>query len=65
MFFQGLGVVCNKKGGFGMDDFVIEFFGEVCSNCISSVSRINPYHMKSQCIYIFVTFAGLPFLEMV
>ncbi|VAI87563.1 unnamed protein product [Triticum turgidum subsp. durum] len=26
---KGLGVVCNKKGGFGMDDFVIEFFGEV------------------------------------
>jgi hypothetical protein len=31
MLFQGLGVVCNKKGGFGVDDFVIEFFGEVCS----------------------------------
>lgn len=28
--FQGLGVVCNKKGGFGVDDFVVEFFGEVC-----------------------------------
>jgi hypothetical protein len=27
--FQGLGVVCNKKGGFGEDDFVVEFFGEV------------------------------------
>ncbi|XP_051208058.1 histone-lysine N-methyltransferase ATXR3 isoform X1 [Lolium perenne] len=26
---KGLGVVCNKKGGFGVDDFVIEFFGEV------------------------------------
>ncbi|BAT04105.1 Os08g0180100, partial [Oryza sativa Japonica Group] len=25
----GLGVVCNKTGGFGVDDFVIEFFGEV------------------------------------
>ncbi|AQK51566.1 Histone-lysine N-methyltransferase ATXR3 [Zea mays] len=26
---KGLGVVCNKKGGFGVDDFVVEFFGEV------------------------------------
>ncbi|AQK69766.1 hypothetical protein ZEAMMB73_Zm00001d015930 [Zea mays] len=23
----GLGVVCNKKGGFGVDDFVVEFLG--------------------------------------
>lgn len=26
---QGLGVVCNKEGGFGEDDFVVEFLGEV------------------------------------
>ncbi|KAM7271013.1 hypothetical protein ACFE04_030227 [Oxalis oulophora] len=26
---KGLGVVCNKKGGFGGDDFVVEFVGEV------------------------------------
>lgn len=26
---QGLGVVCNKEGGFGDDDFVVEFLGEV------------------------------------
>ncbi|ONM21713.1 Vacuolar iron transporter 1.2 [Zea mays] len=26
---KGLGVVCNKKGGFGVDDFVVEFFGEL------------------------------------
>lgn len=26
---QGLGVVCNKEGGFGGDDFVVEFLGEV------------------------------------
>ncbi|KAM7275665.1 hypothetical protein ACFE04_017531 [Oxalis oulophora] len=26
---KGLGVVCNKKGGFGEDDFVVEFLGEV------------------------------------
>lgn len=27
--YQGLGVVCNKEGGFGEDDFVVEFLGEV------------------------------------
>ncbi|XP_031254562.1 histone-lysine N-methyltransferase ATXR3 isoform X2 [Pistacia vera] len=26
---KGLGVVCNKDGGFGEDDFVVEFLGEV------------------------------------
>ncbi|XP_051140439.1 histone-lysine N-methyltransferase ATXR3 isoform X21 [Andrographis paniculata] len=26
---KGLGVVCNKEGGFGEDDFVVEFLGEV------------------------------------
>ncbi|KAL9259116.1 Histone-lysine N-methyltransferase ATXR3-like protein [Drosera capensis] len=26
---KGLGVVCNKEGGFGGDDFVVEFLGEV------------------------------------
>jgi len=26
---QGLGVVCNKEGGFAEDDFVVEFLGEV------------------------------------
>lgn len=26
---QGLGVVCNNEGGFGTDDFVVEFLGEV------------------------------------
>ncbi|CAN8232020.1 unnamed protein product [Cochlearia groenlandica] len=26
---KGLGVVCNKQGGFGEDDFVVEFLGEV------------------------------------
>lgn len=26
---QGLGVVCSKEGGFGEDDFVVEFLGEV------------------------------------
>lgn len=26
---QGLGVVCNKDGGFTEDDFVVEFLGEV------------------------------------
>lgn len=26
---QGLGVVCNKEGGFGEEDFVVEFLGEV------------------------------------
>ncbi|XP_047319808.1 histone-lysine N-methyltransferase ATXR3-like isoform X2 [Impatiens glandulifera] len=26
---KGLGVVCNKKGGFSEDDFVVEFLGEV------------------------------------
>nr|TKR91018.1 putative histone-lysine N-methyltransferase ATXR3 isoform X1 [Populus alba] len=26
---KGLGVVCNKEGGFGDDDFVVEFLGEV------------------------------------
>ncbi|CAI0550498.1 unnamed protein product [Linum tenue] len=26
---KGLGVVCNKSGGFGEDDFVVEFLGEV------------------------------------
>lgn len=26
---KGLGVVCNKEGGFGRDDFVVEFLGEV------------------------------------
>ncbi|KAK4381017.1 Histone-lysine N-methyltransferase ATXR3 [Sesamum angolense] len=36
---QGLGVVCNKEGGFSEDDFVVEFLGEVlifqsiCSSC--------------------------------
>ncbi|MQL80434.1 hypothetical protein Taro_012877 [Colocasia esculenta] len=25
---KGLGVVCNKEGGFGEDDFVVEFLGE-------------------------------------
>lgn len=27
--YQGLGVVCNKEEGFGEDDFVVEFLGEV------------------------------------
>jgi len=31
---QGLGVVCNKEEGFGEDDFVVEFLGEVCLNGI-------------------------------
>ncbi|KAK1393240.1 histone-lysine N-methyltransferase ATXR3-like [Heracleum sosnowskyi] len=26
---KGLGVVCNKEGGFDKDDFVVEFLGEV------------------------------------
>lgn len=26
---QGLGVVCNKEGGFREEDFVVEFLGEV------------------------------------
>ncbi|KAI3465654.1 hypothetical protein Pfo_022317 [Paulownia fortunei] len=26
---KGLGVVCNKQGGFSKDDFVVEFLGEV------------------------------------
>ncbi|XP_010267835.1 PREDICTED: histone-lysine N-methyltransferase ATXR3-like isoform X2 [Nelumbo nucifera] len=26
---KGLGVVCNKEGGFAEDDFVVEFLGEV------------------------------------
>lgn len=26
---KGLGVVCNKEDGFGQDDFVVEFLGEV------------------------------------
>ncbi|PWA74297.1 F-box domain, cyclin-like protein [Artemisia annua] len=26
---KGLGVVCNKEAGFGEDDFVVEFLGEV------------------------------------
>lgn len=26
---KGLGVVCNHKGGFEMDEFIVEFFGEV------------------------------------
>lgn len=26
---QGLGVVCNREGGFTEDDFVVEFLGEV------------------------------------
>ncbi|XP_072970042.1 histone-lysine N-methyltransferase ATXR3 [Typha angustifolia] len=26
---KGLGVVCNKEEGFGLDDFVVEFLGEV------------------------------------
>ncbi|CAN0914646.1 Histone-lysine N-methyltransferase ATXR3 [Linum grandiflorum] len=26
---KGLGVVCNKDGGFGEEDFVVEFLGEV------------------------------------
>ncbi|KAL5573213.1 hypothetical protein UlMin_022810 [Ulmus minor] len=26
---KGLGVVCDKEGGFGEDDFVVEFLGEV------------------------------------
>jgi hypothetical protein len=26
---QGLGVVCNKEEGFGEEDFVVEFLGEV------------------------------------
>ncbi|PIA58437.1 hypothetical protein AQUCO_00500399v1 [Aquilegia coerulea] len=26
---KGLGVVCNKEEGFGQDDFVVEFLGEV------------------------------------
>ena len=38
--FQGLGVVCNKKGGFGEDDFVVEFFGEVCF-----IFYINLFHL--------------------
>lgn len=29
LFHKGLGVVCNKEGGFGVDDFVVEFLGEV------------------------------------
>ena len=29
MLRQGLGVVCNKENGFGEDDFVVEFLGEV------------------------------------
>lgn len=29
LFCQGLGVVCNKEGGFTEDDFVVEFLGEV------------------------------------
>lgn len=27
--YQGLGVVCNKEGGFIEEDFVVEFLGEV------------------------------------
>lgn len=26
---KGLGVVCNKEGGFGQEDFIVEFLGEV------------------------------------
>ncbi|KAK4796122.1 hypothetical protein SAY86_028448 [Trapa natans] len=26
---KGLGVVCHKEGGFGEDDFIVEFLGEV------------------------------------
>ncbi|OWM79847.1 hypothetical protein CDL15_Pgr023259 [Punica granatum] len=26
---KGLGVVCNKEGGFGDEDFIVEFLGEV------------------------------------
>uniref|UniRef100_A0A7N0TFX8 SET domain-containing protein n=1 Tax=Kalanchoe fedtschenkoi TaxID=63787 RepID=A0A7N0TFX8_KALFE len=26
---KGLGVVCNKDGGFGVDDFIVDFLGEV------------------------------------
>jgi len=40
---KGLGVVCNKKGGFGVDDFVIEFFGEVC--CLLSPTFVELIHI--------------------
>lgn len=41
---QGLGVVCNKEGGFGEEDFVVEFLGEVWLSypLIGPVSF--PYH---------------------
>lgn len=34
---QGLGVVCNKEGGFGEDDFVVEFLGEVCKEFFCAI----------------------------
>lgn len=30
-------MVCNKEEGFGEDDFVVEFLGEVCYFCIIAV----------------------------
>lgn len=31
---QGLGVVCNKEGGFSQEDFVVEFLGEVMMHAL-------------------------------
>lgn len=38
---QGLGVVCNKQGGFDEGDFVVEFFGEVCGYALSMSMEMN------------------------
>lgn len=34
---QGLGVVCNKDDGLEKDEFVVEFFGEVCARYIFTI----------------------------
>jgi hypothetical protein len=50
---QGLGVVCNKEEGFGEDDFVVEFLGEVwaiyiciCSFLFTILLGLKLCHVK-------------------
>lgn len=46
---QGLGVVCNKEEGFGEDDFVVEFLGEVWLYIYTSFMQLYshfPYNVN-------------------
>jgi hypothetical protein len=43
---QGLGVVCNKEEGFGEDDFVVEFLGEVWLYIYMQLFIHDPFGVK-------------------